>query len=219
MIEQRTLDWFRDRLGMFTGSRIADLMTKGRGKDDVFSKTAMAYIYEVAYERMLDDNVVGDDTQFGYYLDETNVTSKAMRWGTENEPLARQRYEEATLEVVRETGSVHHPNHVTFSASPDGLVGTDGCLEIKCVGKTNWVRYLGIKDGDTLKIIEPRYYWQVQAEMACTGREWCDFVCYNPFVKEPLHIARIARNDADIDTMTERVVLAEEIIQRTILNT
>lgn len=212
-MEQRTFDWYRARLGQFNASTIGDLMVKGRGKDEVFGKTALAVIGQVAYERLLNPLVVEDDDMFGTYLEQTDITSRAMRWGIENEPVARDLYSSTMGTEVVETGSMRHPDLPMLSASPDGLVGDDGLVEIKCVGSASFMRYLEVVDADTLKAIEPKYYWQVQAQMAVTNRQWCDFVVYNPFVVEPLHVARIDRNDADIATLLERVVLADELVE------
>jgi hypothetical protein len=70
---------------------------------------------------------------------------------------------------------------------------------------------LTVTDGATLKAAEPRYYWQIQCQLAVTDRQWCDFVVYNPFVKMPIHVARIWRNLADISTMLERVIMANDM--------
>lgn len=216
-MEQRTFDWYRARLGKFTASTISDLMTKGRGKDELFGKTALTLINQVAYERMLNPVVVDDDAEDGLFADYlyfTNTESKAMRWGIEQEPVARSLYCIAAhipTDKVVETGSMTHKQLHMLAASPDGLVDDDGLVEIKCVGSASFMRYLEVTDGDTLKAIEPKYYWQVQCQLACTDRAWCDFVVYNPFVAQPLHIARIDRNAADIALMLERVVLANEM--------
>ena len=212
-MEQRTNDWYRARLGQFNASTIGDLMIKGRSKDEIFGKTAMAVINQVAYERLLNPTVVEDDDMFGEYLEQTDITTRAMRWGIENEPVARSLYmlTAHTTDVV-ETGSLRHPDLPMLSASPDGLVGDDGLIEIKSVGAASYMRYINVTDGATLKAIEPKYYWQIQCQLSVTDRQWCDFVVYNPFVVAPLHIARIWRNLADISAMLERVVLAEDIV-------
>lgn len=210
-MEQRTNDWYRARLGQFNASTIGDLMIKGRGKDEVFGKTALAVIGQVAYERLLNPLVVEDDDVFGEYLEQTDITTRAMRWGIENEPVARDLYSSTMGTEVVETGSMRHPDLPMLSASPDGLVGDDGLVEIKCVGAASYMRFINVTDGATLKTIEPKYYWQIQCQLSVTDRQWCDFVVYNPFVVAPLHIARIWRNLADISAMLERVVLAEDI--------
>ena len=210
--EQRTFDWYRARLGQFNASSIGDLMVKGRGKDEIFGKTAMAVINQVAYERLLNPTIVNDDDMFGEYLEQTDITTRAMRWGIENEPVARSLYMlTAHPTDVVETGSLRHPDLPMLSASPDGLVGDDGLIEIKCVGSANFMPYLTVTDGATLKVAEPRYYWQIQCQLAVTDRQWCDFVVYNPFVRMPIHVARIWRNLADISAMLERVIMANDM--------
>lgn len=214
-MEQRTIDWFRARLGKITGSAVADIMVKGRAKDQVFGATAMTYIYNVAGERMLNEDIVNDDELFWEYIELVNTSSKAMRWGVENEGDARDLYAKKTGNSVTETGSVEHSEVQRFAASPDGIVcDGEGCIEIKCVSNANFVRYGAITDAETLKATESKYYWQTQAEMACTGAQWCDFIVYNPFMAQPLHIARIDRNEEDINTMLERVKLADELAQQ-----
>ena len=83
--EQRTADWHRARLGHFTGSQIVKLMGTGRKKDDVFSATAISYIFQVASERLLSEKVVEDDEMFWLYLEQVSHTNRAMQWGIDNE--------------------------------------------------------------------------------------------------------------------------------------
>ena len=81
--EQRSLAWFRARLGCFSGSRVAELMKEGRKKGEPWSETAKAYICQVAAERMMNPTFVADDDIFVDYLEWTSASSKAMRWGEE----------------------------------------------------------------------------------------------------------------------------------------
>lgn len=216
MIEQRTFDWHRQRLGKFTGSKVADLMTKSRTKGETFGGTAMSYIRKIAFQRMMNPAVVEDDELLCDYLELVNPSSRAMRWGTEQEEEARALYVNTAGNKVIDVSSVEKAGMPYFAASPDGVVidhatGELGVLEIKCLLDERFVEFLAVKDADTLKQVDAKYYWQVMAEMAVTGYEYCDFVTYNPFAARPLHVARIARNNDDIADMLERVQLANEL--------
>lgn len=213
-MEQRTLEWQRARLGKFTGSSVGKLMVTARGGKG-FGKTALSYLYGVAYERALDDNIVDSDDEFDQWVWRNNPTSRAMEWGTENEPLARQEYITNTWHPVVECGSITHPEVPCFASSPDGLVDNDGCLEIKCLGKSTLMAYRHeCKDADGLKSLNPEYYWQCMAHMAVTGRSWCDFVIFNPEVGEQyrLLVVRINRDEEAIATLLERVKEADKLV-------
>lgn len=199
---QHTLGWHRSRLGYITGSRVGCLRGRKRGSDD-FSDTAMGYIYEVAATRYMNNAVVEDDGLFSEYLDVASVETKAMRWGTEQEPRARNLYRAMRGCDIIERGSVEHPSIEFFASSPDGYIpgaeGNDGCIEIKCPGQSAYMRYRAeVKDNETLRKVKPEYYDQCQSHMMCTGAAWCDFIAYNPYQRTPIHIVRIW---PDIDAM------------------
>ena len=216
---QRSIDWFRARLGHFTGSNIVKLMGGGRKKDDIFSATAISYIYQVASERMLADGVVNDDDALCEYIEQVSHTNRAMQFGIDNEDKARTLYELMTGNRVTELSSVEHAKVENYAASPDGVVEkSDICVEIKCPKPETAVRYMAnISDGETLKDVMPDYYWQVQAEMDCTGASGCDFVVYCPFLEKPMHIVRVERNDEAILQIHERIALAEKYISENII--
>ena len=88
---QRTLEWYRARLGCITGSRVSDIMKSGRKKDVLFGDTAMSYIYQVAGERMLNAQFVEDDGIFADYIEQTQTTSKAIQWGQEQDLVISMR--------------------------------------------------------------------------------------------------------------------------------
>jgi hypothetical protein len=213
--EQRSLDWFRKRLGNFTGSRVGDLMTKGKKKDEPFSQTALGYIAEVAAERLLSDDVVNDDDLMQEYIYQTSFVTNAMRWGIEQEESARELYQQQTGRHIIEVSSCAHKEIANFASSPDGFfydenVPEKGCLEIKCPNLKTFVNYVAnIKDNESLALVEPKYYWQCMAHMACVGADWCDFIAYNPFAKHPLHIVRINRAEDAIRELEGRVILAD----------
>lgn len=217
-VEQRSAEWFRVRLGNFTGSRIADLMGSARGKADEFSQTAMTYIYQVAGERMLNPAFVNDDDTLMDYINLTNVTTKAMQWGVEQEAEAKNVL--LTLHPeweMAEVSSCKHDEVDNLAASPDAIVYDRQKLmtiEIKCPNVNTHVKYMhNIKDGQTLLKTEPKYYWQVMAEMACTGAECGLFVSYNPWLLHPIHVVKIERDEDAISKMIERVKKANELIE------
>jgi putative phage-type endonuclease len=100
--------------------------------------------------------------------------SSAMIWGRETEPQARMAYELMTGDTVTETGFVLHPTISDFGASPDGLVGGDGLIEIKCPNTATHIETL------LSETVPSKYMTQMHVQMICTGRVWCDFVSFDP---------------------------------------
>lgn len=213
---QRTPDWFRVRLGKITGSMAGVLMKEGRG--GTFTDTARSYLYQLAAERTMNPAIVMDDTLFGDYLAQVEASSKAMQFGTEQEPEAREWYMRATGRRVVETGSVPHPSIPHFASSPDGFfydeeTGEKGCIEIKCPNQATYMRYRAeVRDGESLLKVKPEYYWQCMAHMMVTGAAWCDFVAWCPWQSEPLHIVRVLPDAKAYDGMERRIMLADEFI-------
>lgn len=157
-MDQRSDEWFAARLGKVTASRVADLMAKTKSGPSASRATYMA---DLIVERMTGQRAEG-------------FTSAAMIWGTETEPQARAAYEFLTDAEVTETGFVLHPSIPDFGASPDGLVGSDGLVEIKCPATATHIETL------LTETVPAKYITQMQAQMACTGRAWCDFVSFDP---------------------------------------
>lgn len=216
-MEQRTLEWYRARLGYITGSNVGTLMKSGRTKDKTFSDTALTYLYQLAGERSLNPEIVKDDDMFTFYIDQTTSQSKAMRFGTEQEENARNTYIQVTGREVQEVGLCHHETISYLASSPDGITKDGdvlGCVEIKCPALATFSKYVSeITDNDSLKKVNPDYFYQCQNHMACTGAEFCDFITYCPFVENPIHIVRITRDNDAIFKIEERVKEAEEIIE------
>lgn len=215
-IEQRTLDWYRDRLGKITGSQVGTIFCKGRSKNDVFSKSALSYLTSVAAEQLLPDYIVNDDDSFSIYLDEVSSTSKSMRIGTEREPEARQLYAEITGNNVIECGCISHSSISDFASSPDGIVCSEefqkieGVIEIKCPQPSTYMDYLcNVNSSDDLKAINSDYYWQCMSHIAVTNTSWCDFIVYCPYnMANPIHIVRIYRDEEVLAQLYERLALA-----------
>jgi len=217
--DQRTDDWLKLRLGFFTGSEIGKLMGKPKPESKIFTKTAMSYIYQIAAERDLLDKVLNDEYLWDIYKEQTEKHSKAMEFGTEYEPIARDQYTNYTGIEMDIPSSVVHPTIPFFSASPDGYNEKENvCLEIKVPNINTFYQYkTEIKDAETLKSVNDVYYYQVLSEMLMTGAKRCDFVAFNPFLKHNLHIAQIFPNEKDISELIERVQLANEKVDE-ILN-
>jgi putative phage-type endonuclease len=176
MIQQGTPEWFAQRLGKVTASRIADLMAKTKTG---YSASRDNYKAQLVLERLTGTR-------------EESYTNDAMRWGTEQEPHARALYESKTGFLVDEVPMIDHQSIAMSGASPDGLVGTDGLVEIKCPNSATHLDYL------LTKTVPKKYVLQMQWQMATTGRKWCDFVSYDPRMPERLQmwIVRVERDDA-----------------------
>jgi len=161
-VEQGSYQWHEDRLGKVTASRVYDLMP---GKRGAYRASRKAYMLELLAERIT-----------GRELD--NYVSKAMEWGIQTEPLARSAYEAISGNIVTEVGFINHPTIPSFGASPDGLVGEKGGLEIKCPQQTTHLEVMSTGD------INPKYLYQMQTGMMCTGRKWWEYVDYDPRMPE-----------------------------------
>jgi len=165
-IEQGTDEWFAIRCGKVTASRVAD----------VIATTKTGYSASRAnYEAQLICEILTGKPAESY-------SNAAMAWGTETEPLARAQYELKTGEMVNQVGFVVHPMIEQAGASPDGLVGSEGLIEIKCPNTSTHL--------DTLlsQKVPSKYIVQMTWQMVCTGRKWCDFVSYDPRLPENLQL-------------------------------
>lgn len=222
-VEQRSIEWYRCRLGNITGSKVADIMKSGRKKDEMWSDTAKSYLFQIAGERLFNNDFLYDDDVFQDYIDQVSVTTKAMQWGTDNEDAAKNLYMDMNFpegELI-ELSSCKHDTIPHFAASPDGAIrDTDGnirIIEVKCPNINAYMKYRSlIHDAESLKEVEPKYYWQMMAEMSCTGAKSGIFITYNPWLSKPIHWADIERNEEDIKLMEERVINANQFIEEII---
>lgn len=211
LAEQHSLDWYRARLGNITGSCVGKIYGRGRGAE--FSKTGYSYLNGVAGERMIPRDVINDDIFFTQYVDETTTSSKAMRIGTEREGEARRLYSALYDVEVTETGCTAHPTIAGFASSPDGLVGSDGVLEIKCPSPGVYMEYLTtVKTPSDLRTYNPEYFWQCVSHMMVTGRQWCDFIVYCPYNSKPLHRIRIEAMPEYFRDLRPRIISAIKYI-------
>ena len=223
-IEQRSLDWFRCRIGCVTGSKIGDLMKSGKKKEQIFGDVAMSYVFKVAAERMLNPVFVNDDELFGQYVEQQQIYSKAIIWGQEQEDNAKDLLMKKNPEwELADVSSCKHDTIPHFAASPDAIIYDRKKLmvvEIKCPQPSTFAKYLvQIKDNESLKNTEPNYYYQMMAEMACTGAESGIFVAYCPWLINPIHIVPIERDNETIKVIEERVIKANEIVEKIINGT
>ena len=195
MMEQRTDEWYSARIGKITASRIGGINAKPQ-KGNALNNTLT---------ELLSERLTG--------LPKDTKTNADMQWGIDCEPLARQAYGLATFQTVVETGLIDHPAIPMSGASPDGLVGKDGLIEIKCPTSPKHTNTL--LTGQVPSEYMPQITWQ----LACTGRKWCDFVSYDP--RQPEHlkikIIRVNRDDVDIETLESDAMRANEILEKAIL--
>ncbi|MFN3169261.1 MAG: lambda exonuclease family protein [Hyphomicrobiales bacterium] len=198
MVEQGSPEWFALRLGRVTASRIADVMAGGKGI------TRRKYQVQLIQERLTGTVVEG-------------FTSRSIEQGKEREPQARSFYDLMTDEPTSQIDFVPHALIPMSGASPDLLVGELGLAEFKCPeSHTHFDSLMGAK-------IPRKYTDQVQWQMACTGREWCDWVSFDPTMppEMQMHIERIECDFERIreiesevrkflDEVTEEVAFAEK---------
>lgn len=158
MTEQGSQEWLQERLGHVTASRLADVLATVKTGEAASRRN---YRAELVAQRLT------GTVESGY-------TNAAVQWGTDNEPIARSEYEVRKSVFVDQVGFIKHPTILWAGASPDGLVGADGLIEIKCPNTATHI--------DTLlsQTIPSQYEKQMLWQIACTGRAWCDFVSFDP---------------------------------------
>jgi len=187
-IEQRSEDWFAIRLGKVTASRVADVIAKTKTG---YSTSRENYMAQLVVERLTQTKA-------------ESYTNAAMQWGTDQEPFARAAYEAAQGVMVEEVGFVPHPTIEWAGASPDGLVGGEGegLVEIKCPNTATMIEAL------LTGKVPTKYFTQMQFQLACTGRKWCDYVVFDPRMpaKAQLFVARVDRHDVYIAEIEAEIV-------------
>lgn len=186
MMEQGSTEWRMARLGKVTAYRVADVIAKTKSG---YSASRANYAAELVAERLTGVAAEG-------YM------NAAMQWGVEKEDEARAAYEFRTGIVIEQVGFVQHPSLPDTGASPDGLAGDDGLVEIKCPNTATHIATLtGAK-------VPEKYITQMMWQMACTGRMWCDFISYDPRLPERmrLFVYRVHRDDALIASLEREVV-------------
>ena len=185
-MDQGSEAWFQVRIGKVTASRVADVLAKTKSG---YSASRDNYMAQLVCERLTGQKAEG-------------FTNAAMQHGTETEPLARAAYEALKDVLVDEVGFVPHPSIQMAGASPDGLVGDDGLIECKCPQTNTHIETL------LTQSVPTKYFTQMQFQMACTGRKWCDFVSFDNRLPEELQlfIKRVPRDDTYIKLMEAEIV-------------
>lgn len=188
MIAQRTEEWIEARLGKVTASRAKDVMAYGAKGQEL--QVRANYRKELVGERLT--RTPANPDQFVSY---------EMKWGMAYEGVARTKYELITGLKVEEAGFFEHDS-LMAGASPDGLVGSDGLLEIKCMKTANHLYSC---------FIDHQYPQEFKAQMMqqlwITGREWVDFVAYDARLPKGLDIfiQRVERDQDYINMLEEEV--------------
>lgn len=177
-IEPYSPDWFKLRQGAFTASEIYRLMAEPRYSEDKkagnLSEGANTYILEKVHEK-----ISGITT--------SNISNYATEWGNEYEPLALEWYAKLTGNLVEPPYLVFHPTIDGFSCTPDSFVNMDGLTEVKCPANgANHFKHCFITNDKYFRKNHANYYWQCMAQMEITGREWCDFVSFDPRINSDL---------------------------------
>lgn len=186
-IIQGSPEWFAARLGKVTASKISDLTAKTKTG---WGASRANYMAQLVAERLT--GTPGE-----------SFTNAAMQWGTEQEPFARESYCAKIGSEVGLVGFVDHPRISMSGASPDGLVGSIGLVEIKCPNTATHIETL------LGQSVPGKYISQMQWQMACTGRQWCDFVSFDP--RMPSHmqmfVSRVNRDNIAISELESMVVV------------
>lgn len=182
-ISQGSPEWHQLRLGKVTASRIKEVMTNGRG--GLPSKTSESYMIELISELLTGTK-------------KASFENDAMRWGVETEPQARAMYELSSGVEVEEVAFVEHSEFI--GVSPDGLVGSDGLLEIKCPSTATQIKRA------LSRPYHSDYTAQIQAQIWVCQRDWCDFVSFDPRldVSASYLVERVFRDDDYISKMKEK---------------
>lgn len=195
--DQRTDEWRQDRAGRITGSRFKDVISVK--KDGKSTAERAKLMRQLAFERMAG-------------IPAHEVGGKALAWGTEVEPVAVQLYELHTGNIVMASPFVAHPRYDFVGSSPDGLVGSKGGIEIKSPHDE------GVHINTWLEGMPAEHMPQVQGNMWVTGRDWWDFISYDPRQCERLrlYVQRVPRDDAYIASMAAAILQFEAELQQMI---
>jgi putative phage-type endonuclease len=194
MIEQGSDEWFALKLGKVSASRIADVVAKGKGNAPSASRAN--YAAQLMLERVLGQR-------------QETYSNAAIQWGVEQEPLARLAYSLHKGVEVEEVSFIDHPFILRSGASPDGLVGTDGMIEIKNPNTATHIKWALAGE------VPAEHVLQMQWQMACAGRQWNDFVSYDSRMPEgqQLFIRRLQRDNEVIETLEAEVAFFDGSVE------
>jgi putative phage-type endonuclease len=175
MIEQGTPEWQALRIGKLTASRVADMLATVKAGESMSRKNLRA--------DLIAERLTGSKTE--------SYSNSAMNWGVETEPQARAAYEVFSYNFVDQVAFVDHQTIPNFGCSPDGLVGDDGLIEIKCPNTSTHLEYIETRKPPS------KYLTQIMSQMSVTGRQWCDFVSFDPRLPDGLKllVVRIERDE------------------------
>jgi putative phage-type endonuclease len=192
---QGSEEWLAIRCGKATASRVADIVARTKTG---YGASRTNYLAELVAERLT--GVPAERYQ-----------NSAMQWGVDTEAEARTAYEFYADADVQQVGFIAHPTIGETGASPDGLVGDAGMLELKCPNTATHIETL------LGQSVPGKYVTQIQWQLACTGREWCDFASYDPRLPESmrLFVKRIERDNAKIAELEGEVIaFLQEVRER-----
>lgn len=191
-VEQGSEEWFKQRLGKVTASKFGDLLRLPRNKAEkeagMLSKSARTYLIQKVSEVLTGSS--------------KELKTESLTWGNEIEDEARKIYELEKMVEVKQVGFIPWKLNPIVGGSPDGLVGDDGIIEIKCPDSDTFTGYLL---GNS---IPKNYMAQIQGNLMITDRKWCDFIVYDPRVKREdlrMTITRIQRSAIEIDKIQNAI--------------
>lgn len=190
---QRTKKWFEDRCGKLTASKFSNLIGK------IITQSGRTYILEKIVEMT--------------YGIKESFPNEAMQWGITHEAEAIDYYSLLSGDLVQEVGFVQSSEIASAGGSPDGLVGEEGLIEIKCpFTPVNHLKYGLMKSAADLKKLNKANYWQCMGNIMVTNRKWCDFISFDPRLEgeSRMYILRIERDEKAIDELKEAIHRALE---------
>jgi exodeoxyribonuclease (lambda-induced) len=177
-IDAYSPEWFKERQGMFTGSQLYRLMSeprtiKAKEAGDL-SEGANTYVLEKVWETLSGETIQG-------------INNFATEWGNEQEPNAKKWYAKITGNQVTDAPLVYRDDFKGLIGTPDGFVGEDGMVEIKCPWNgSNHLKHCFITTDDYFRKEHDNYWWQIQCYLFLTNRMWCDFVSFDPRIDSQL---------------------------------
>jgi|TARA_B110000037_G_C16959101_1_gene440198 putative phage-type endonuclease len=186
---QGTEEWLKKRLGKITGSTIHKIMSLKEN-----SSTRSKLLRDLMLERLS-----GSPAK--------NIVTGPMARGLELESEARKAYEQENQKVIL-TGFIDHPTIKEAGASPDGLVGEDGLIEIKCLNIKNHNEIVQKQN------LPKQYNLQIQFQLACTNRAWCDFVAYHPESAQSLYVKRVLPDLELIKDIHEKAIIFIDEVEK-----
>jgi len=199
LVEQRSPEWFTMRKGKITSSEVYKIMGESRSKTELLSETAKSYLLEKVAESL------GGESN--------SISNQATEWGTDLEDTAVEVYEARTSQKVDKCSFITLND--SYGGSPDGLVGQEGCIEIKCpFSSANHIKYSLISNDAEFKKVVTNYYYQCMSHMLVSGAKWCDFISFDPRVDAEymMFVYRLHRNEEEIENMKAKIEIAVNYI-------